>query len=139
MTTTAPDFGLDLSGTDDLDPLMREVTGLEALAQALVRRLDTETGTLLDDEDGDYGYDLTEQLGEGMTPDELAAIPGRVENQFRADERVSDAKVKATLSTIERVDLACRIVPYGAGPFTFTLQITDVAKTILNVQPEANS
>ena len=54
-------YGSDISGAADLDPDMAEVDGFStlALAQALVRRLDTPRGTLLDD--GNYGMGLTEE------------------------------------------------------------------------------
>lgn len=131
--TEPVDFGLDLFNDGDLDPLGRTVTGFEALAQALLRRLDTPTGTLPDDVEGDYGYDLSQLLSEGMTDAELASVGPRVEHEFQQDERVWTAKVVATLLNRNSIQLRCSIVPRELGPFTFVLAISDVAKTILTI------
>lgn len=129
------DFGLDLWNDGDLDPFGRTTTGFEALAQALLRRLDTPTGSLPDDEDGDYGYDLSALLSEGMTDSDLAAVASRVEHEFGQDERVGpgNAKVVGTLLNRSSITLKCTIRPRDAGPFTFVLAISDVAKTILTI------
>lgn len=133
--TTAPDFGSDLFNDGDLDPFGREVSGFEGLAQALLRRLDTPANTLPDDDDGDYGYDLSLLLSEGMTDDELAAVGPRVEYEFGQDERVHRSTVKASLFNRNEIRLNCFIVPRnGETPFTLVLAIGDVAK-VLSITP----
>lgn len=134
MSTTAPDFGRDLdTSTGDIDPFGREVTGLPALAQALAARLETPTGTLIDDDDGDYGYDLSGLLGEGMTPDEIAAIPGRVQAELEEDERVARATVKVVRQTSESMQLTVAVVASAGPVFDLVLSIDLVAGKILAV------
>lgn len=132
MSTTAPDFGRDLdTSTGDIDPFGREVTGLPALAQALAARLETPTGTLIDDDDGDYGFDLSGLLSEGMTPDEIAAIPGRIQAEIEEDERVGRAIVKVARQTSESLQLAVAIVAASGPTFDLVLAIDLVAGKIL--------
>jgi hypothetical protein len=136
--TLPVDWGEDLFNDGDIAPVDRIVSGFEALAQALLRRLDTPAGSLPDDDDGDYGYDITLLLSDGMTESDLNAVAARVEHEFAQDERVVSAKVtgKINLSAMS-IHLTCAIVARDRGPFSFVLAISDVAKTILSIGEEA--
>ncbi len=134
MTAVAADFGLDLWCEQDLDPRMPEVNGLVAFAQALARRLDTPRNMLIDDQD--YGYDLVELVSRGMTPDELAAIPGRIVAELRKDERVDSVVAVVALASLTTLILDLR-VRSSLGPFKFTVAIADAKVAVLNVLPEA--
>lgn len=136
MTTTAPDFGLDLSCIEDLDPRGVEVTGIEALSQALMRRLDTPSGSLIDDEDGDYGLELVAELSGGSTPEALASLPKRIAGQFAEDERVASAEVVAAspASALDRIECSILVVPVGVGPFRMVLAIGSVAAELVRVE-----
>lgn len=98
MTTTAPDFGLDLSCTDDLDPRGVEVDGFELMRQWALRVLDTPEGSLVDDEDGVFGVGIVDMLSRGLTQDELASLPGRLGAAYEQDERIVKGSVKALVS-----------------------------------------
>lgn len=140
--TILVDYGSDLWNDGDLAPVERVVTGFEALAQALLRRLDSTPYTLPTDEtdeqdDGDYGYDISLLLSDGMTESELAAVASRVEHEFRQDQRVVSATVNGKIMGARSIRLRCSIVPRDAGPFSFVVAIFDVAKTILSITEEA--
>jgi len=123
MTAEAELYGTDwLCGPEGLDPTGREISGVDAVAQSLLNRLETRRGTLIDD-DPEYGDDLTEMVSEGFTPGEVAALAARVESQFEADERVATAQVSvAQEQTSDGLALAIsasvQLVSGGALRFT---------------------
>lgn len=93
------DLGTDLYCISDLDPAGRTVSGPEALAQALARRLQTPRGALAAiGDDPDYGLDLRDYVGEDVG----AGIEAEVESAVRAeclkDERVRDVDVTVAVS-----------------------------------------
>jgi hypothetical protein len=114
------DFGHDLSCREDLDPTMREVAGVELLAEAGHRRLRTRRGQLLDEET--YGLDVVDWLHAESTPDELAQMPGTASAELLKDERFQ--AVAGTISTTQdggvSLDLACET---ATGPFTLTMDL----------------
>lgn len=120
--SSEPDFGLDLSCSDDVDPHGATVNGYLALAQALVRRLDTAAGLLVGDTGGEYGRSLADRLSEGATAGELDSEGSLVRAQFLADERVRRATV-SLVRTGEKLTLTCRVVSFD-GPFTFVVDAT---------------
>jgi hypothetical protein len=134
MTAVAPDFGLDVWCTDDLDPTAREVNGIEALMQAQLRRLDTPREGLVDDDD--YGYPLIQLVSKGMTKDELAAVPANISAEFTKDQRISSVVTTVVLSTDSTLRLRFR-VNSTFGPFSSTVEIGGALAVILNVQKEA--
>lgn len=124
MTTIDPDFGTDLSATDDVTDDMAEVSGLTVVAQAIYRRLSTPRATLW--RDPNYGLDLREYLSKAQTPAQIAAIPGQVRLEIQKDERVSSAVV--TVREISLLSLVIDIsVTTGQGPFKMTLTATQAA------------
>ena len=93
------DIGTDLYCISDLDPAGRTVSGPEALAQAIARRLQTPRGALAAiGDDPDYGLDLRDYVGDDVG----AAIEAEVEAAVRAeclkDERVRDVDVTVAVS-----------------------------------------
>ncbi|NUP11213.1 MAG: hypothetical protein HOW73_34640 [Polyangiaceae bacterium] len=137
MTMTLPDFGRDLdTGNGDIDPFGREVIGIEALAQALAARLETPAGSLPDDDEGEYGYDLAEEIGEALTAEQRAAIPGRVRLELEEDERVDRVQVQVIALTEDTVRLSIRVEPVLLGPFRFVVEIGKAATVVLSTTPE---
>lgn len=134
-----PDYGLDLSCVDDLDPRGVEVSGLTALGQALMRRLDTPSGALVDDDEGDYGLELVAELSAGRSAAEVAALPARIAGQFEEDERVLSAEVvsRSPASAPDRIECAILVVPSGAAPFRMVLEIGKVAAELVRVEEVA--
>jgi phage baseplate assembly protein W len=128
MTT---DFGSDLDCTDDLTAEMREVSGPIVLAQNIYRRLSTPRGMVIDAPD--YGYDLRTLLHKGMTPTQIAEIPGIVRAEVTKDERVEGADVQVTAYVDDAMTLAIRC-DTAEGPFSLTLDVTAAAVVLAEVR-----
>lgn len=128
------DFGTDIAtpvgddGLPDLDPFFGLVDGYTALAQALLRRVVTPTGAVIDDPA--YGHDVRVYLNDAdPSPTAIAAA---VRAQWLADERVEDARVVVTFA-----DNALRIegvVLAGEGPFRLVLAVSAVTAEILTAE-----
>jgi hypothetical protein len=114
-------WGVDLSCTDDLEEGLREVWGLELLAQAAYRRLTTRRI-----EEEDYGIDVRDWLSEGVTTDLLALIPGMVSAELGKDPRFG------TVTTVPKFDKAQALLTLditirtAAGPLDLALTIDKV-------------
>lgn len=119
---TPIDYGRDLSCTFDLDIAMAEVTGLTALAQALLRRLMTPRGTLIGDPD--YGYDLLGEIDDDLDPQDIAAVATNVDAEFLKDQRVTGSITTATFANGALVTVSS--VTTATGPFSLTLGIGQV-------------
>ena len=85
--SSTPLYGRDIWCDGDLDPLMPDVEGETMARQAIMRRLDTPRGALL--EDPDYGTDLASMIGEGNDPAERSRVPARVIAELAKDELVT--------------------------------------------------
>lgn len=118
----AVDFGSDLSCTDDLDPGAKEVSGEDALAQALYRRLTTPRGQLIDDPD--YGLDIQSFLHRGITAGELRGIEGAIRAEVLKDDRVANFTAKATTSDGGASMEVNLVITTGTGPFRLIFQLT---------------
>lgn len=125
-----PNYGLDLSCTTDLDPLLRTVSGAEMMAQVCVRRLYCRRGQLLSDPN-DETIDARDFVSDGITPADIPKIQGICTNVLEADERIYSAVVVAEFNaTTETLTLG--ITGTGAtGPFRLTLAVTDVTVELL--------
>lgn len=126
-------FGSDMSCVDDLTEDMAEVDGstTRALAEALIRRIGTPRGSVLDAPD--YGIDLRSYLHRGSTQSELLGLAGDVSNEWRKDDRVERVEVEISVIEFGRI-LRGRGRVYPADPsitpFTLTFGITDAAVAI---------
>lgn len=80
------DYGTDVR----IGKVVTKVSGLQNLIEALVRRLSTPTGSLF--WDLEYGYDVRALLNGEIDLNLLEAAEKIIENQFKLDERVDDAK-----------------------------------------------
>lgn len=127
----ATDFGRDLSCVTDLDPAMREVTGVDVMTQAIARRLGTPRGWVIDDPN--YGYDLRDELSAEGDRTAPATIAARARAEILKDERVQSADASvvssgppgATSITVEVNGVAAE------GPFDLTLAVSAVTLEIL--------
>lgn len=120
-------YGRDMSCATDLDP-GTDVEGMTVLAQAILRRLDTPRGGLVDDPD--YGYDLKQALNKGSTAAEINALGMRIRNEITKDDRVSLVTVTVTPRDQRGSALSVRIrvTPKNATePFSMTLAVTSAA------------
>jgi hypothetical protein len=101
------DYGTDIStitpdGAVDLDEYFRVVSGADVVLHAIVKRLVTPYGGLLDEED--YGFDLLGLVNSSTSQRELNSAVAQIEAQCLQDERVSDATVEMSV-----VDGACQV------------------------------
>lgn len=116
--------GADFSGVMDIDLSLSVVSGRQALAQSILRRLSTRTGTLRDDPS--YGDDIRLFIGKAISPDEVAQ---RVEAQVFADERIRDARV--TVDFLGE-DLNIHLVLVDAtGPFRLVVGVSELSLDLL--------
>ncbi|WP_437279354.1 hypothetical protein WME90_02000 [Sorangium sp. So ce375] len=128
---TVDGFGADLDCADDLRDDLRMAGPTLALAQAAYRRLTTPRGGVIDAPD--YGFDLRSLLSRGMTPAELAAVPGLVRGELTKDERFEDVETRARKldsATLELV-IRCRT---SVGPFELTMNVTAAAAAFAGVR-----
>lgn len=123
-------YGSDISCDFDVDPLVREVDGFAmlALAQAIVRRLDTPRGSLPDDKN--YGIDIRSMVNRGVTADDVRALAGQIRSEIDKDDRVDSLTVTVAPNSVGselRVELAVRPVDATIGTFTLTLSATSAS------------
>lgn len=125
-------FGTDISCVDDIDPMFGLVSGETALAQAILRRLSTPRGGLLDDPD--YGYDVRALLCDEVTSTRRIAAKAAIANEVEKDERVlmcsADLVFNHQASRL-RIRLA---VTTARGPFRLTLDADRVTVELLEVE-----
>lgn len=125
-------FGTDIACTEDLDPTLDLVHGGAALAQAIVRRLSTPRGALLDDPD--YGYDVRALLCDEVTSTSLIAAKAAIANEVEKDERVF--MCSAELAFDHRTSkLRFRLsVTTSRGPFRLVLEADRVTVELLEAE-----
>lgn len=116
------DFGTDISCTDDMSEVAKEISGQDVLAEAIYRRLTTPRGQLLDDED--YGIDVRSFLSRGIDPGKLREIEGTIRQEVLKDERVANVTAKATVDYKTYSMSVSLIVTTGEGPFRLVFEVT---------------
>ena len=117
----AVDYGTDISCLQDLDPYFALVSGPEAVAQALARRLLTPSGGLLTDPS--YGYDLRALVLTDLSEEERLSAENEISAQAIQDERISDAVVQISLNSSTGV-LTVSVQPLLVTGEIFTLVFT---------------
>jgi hypothetical protein len=117
----------------------RLVSGFEALAQAVYRRLTTPRGTVDDGEEGSvYGLDLLDFTGTVGTDAAVDALPDLVIAEVLKDDRVERCEVSATIERatdgLVSVLLDVDVFPADeAQAFTLSLSVSDVSVALLGV------
>lgn len=119
----------------------RLASGIEVLAQAVYRRLNTARGTLRDGEEGEvYGLDLLDFVGMVGSADAVDAIPDTVIAEVLKDDRID--RVEATANSTTGEDgLATILLDIDVFPrdetdaFTLSLSVSDVSLALLGVTP----
>ncbi|MEO5725788.1 MAG: hypothetical protein ABI134_00075 [Byssovorax sp.] len=86
----------DLGQSIDIESSFFEGTDDAATirSQNVAMRLSTARGTYF--EDPNYGLVLSDYVRAGLTPDDLARIPGEVRDQLELDAEIASAEVTAT-------------------------------------------
>ncbi len=126
-----PNYGLDLSCTTDLNPLLRTVTGVEMMGEVCLRRLYCRKGLLLSDPN-DNTLDARDFIGQGINgARDLIRIQALCTNVLESDERIYRAVVVATYDFHSQT-LSLAITGTGAsGPFNLTLAVTSLTVELL--------
>jgi hypothetical protein len=116
-----------------------EVSGRACLAEALVRRLATSRGTLIDvvapSTTANYGNDVLGLLNEDVDARTLAMMGASVNAEMRKDERVVDAETRVTLipgiagPNSLLLDIT---ITDGVGPFKLVLMVSQVTVQLLS-------
>lgn len=123
-------FGSAWSCVEDLTMPSVMVTGFRVVAEAIVRRWTTPRGGLVDDPE--YGYDLTDYIGDDLNPSDVAQVASFAAAEARKDERVQFAKVSITMSLAGAMSVTASILT-ASGPFLLVLSIDQVSVSILQV------
>lgn len=119
----------------------RFATGLEALAQAIYRRLTTPRGTLDDGEEGSvYGLDVLDFTGTVGTVAAVDALPDVVRAEILKDDRVGRVEITAAVerltSGLVLINLDIDVFPADeTDPFQLSLAVSDVTVALLGVTP----
>jgi hypothetical protein len=128
-------YGVDLWCIDDLTEDMAEVDpfSVEAISQALIRRLTTPRGSLPDDDN--YGFDLRGYCNRGVTLTDLQSLTQQIAGEVRKDDRVSDATVIVAYSTTARsISVSLTITPTDPlGTFTLVFAVTNDGALIQSI------
>ena len=126
------DYGSDLACQRDFTDECRTVTGLQLLAEALLRRLTTPRGNLLDDPD--YGTDLHEYIALEFTSRNQSRMLADVKAECIKDERVVDAFPSVRSFSLATKSLVMEIaVEASEETFLLVLKIPDVTVEVLSV------
>jgi hypothetical protein len=125
--TIANPYGTDMAITNqggilDLEPTMREVSGLPVLAQSLVMRQTTPTGSVIAVPND--CFDVRSWVSKGMTLAEINGLGPRVAVELQKDERVSAATVTSSFTLTTSTLVLTESIQSSLGPFTLTLTLT---------------
>ena len=107
---------------------MSTSTGRRGLGEAMARRLQTPRGRLI--KHPNYGYDLTEELGDDISTADLARIASSVEEECLKDERVLSCT--AVVTFLAGVLTVVITLADAAGPFVLVLSVSAVSVTIVS-------
>lgn len=122
-------LGVQKDGSLDIDPTMREVSGLGVLAQSLAMAQLTPPDSCI----GAPGQciDIRQFLSKGTTQSGIQQLVATSRQQLLRDQRVRDVTITSsfvfqtsTLTLVEQVDSL-------AGPFTLTITIDKLMTTLL--------
>jgi hypothetical protein len=132
------EFGRDISCTDSMR-VGRYSTGVRLVAEAAYRRLTTPRGMLLGgEEEADYGFDLSEVIGEVEPNVIAAALPGRISSELTKDERIESVETVVTVTQDgPTTTLLVNIDGTTAeGPFSLQLSVSDVTVDLVGLSTE---
>ena len=124
-------YGVDWSCVTDVTETFDEVdpASFEALWQALVRRLDTERGTLpIDAADAaDYGFGIRSRVNRALTRGELRSMAGQIRSELEKDDRVDSIdEVNVTQPTLKALSISVVVTPanHEINGFALTFAVT---------------
>lgn len=124
-------YGVDVSTyvDGDLDPYFRPLSGPRVVAEAVVRRWTTPTGSLFFDPS--FGLDVRELASAAMTAPALFALAARLAAQAEEDERVQSALVDVQFDAGTRALTIRAEIRTAQGPFTLVVTADRLSVEIL--------
>ena len=131
------DYGTDLAstfgagGVVDCDPYFRRITGNEAIAHAVIRRLVTPRGSL--SWDPHCGFDVRAYLNAPINRQILGFLQGAIKAEALADERVATADVSVSFNDLTSKLTVTLTLTAGDGPFTLVLAVSALTVSILSL------
>jgi hypothetical protein len=128
VATVTTDYGSDLAGIDDLDPMAAEVNGRPLLMQRLARRLMTPPGGSIDAPND--GYDVREELNNDLASRDLARISQRARAELLKDEAVVEASVSGATFAADKLRLPA-VITDGDGPFPLVFDVSKASVAVL--------
>lgn len=134
MTLRAPPFGRDTSATTHVHH-GRMVSGARLVAEAQLRRLITERGSLQDDQS--YGLPLSRWLGATSTEGERLARAQQIRGELAKDPRVGELEVVLRQSNdgpVARLVLEVTGRTIDDQPFELALASSGVTWAVLRLE-----
>ncbi len=125
-----PDFGTELSCTNDVASDSRVVTGFRVVAEAVLRRWTTPRGRLIGYPN--YGYDITQYINDDMDRRQVQGMIAGMQAEALKDERVTGCVISATLDDSGLLTFESSIST-AQGPFVFTIAADAVTVKLLEV------
>lgn len=116
----------------DLSSPSYMASGLQAVAEAILRRWTTTQEELIDD--SDYGENVNDMINDDLGPSDLAYKAQKLANEAQKDERVKSAKVTLQLLATGEL-LVSGSFTTASGPFSLVLSVSQVTPMKLLVQP----
>lgn len=125
-------YGTDIGcGPAGIDETFSLVEGRQALIEAIVGRLETPRGGLLDDPT--YGLGVTAWVGKRADAAQLFAWGQALASEARKDDRVRQAKASLKPTHGGKLRFVLAISPLDGPDFELTGLIGDLALEILTV------
>lgn len=128
MTQPSSIFGTCLAtlpnadGQIDFTPDFQMATGIDVLAQSLVRRQTTPRGSVITSPND--CIDIRSFLSKAISSQQTAALAQALRAELLRDQRVLGCAVTITFDTTTGVMTIVETIQSAAGPFTLTVSLT---------------
>jgi hypothetical protein len=106
-------------------------SGLQVVAEAVLRRWTTSQGQLIDDPN--YGTNIYDLINAGLSPRDLSLYGQRFAAEAQKDARVLNCSATLTLDAAGNLTLSATITT-AAGPFRLVLSVNAVTLQLLVTQ-----
>lgn len=136
MTTSNP-YGTDIgifpnpaaNGAYDVDLGMSEVTGRALLVQRLIKRQTTPLGSVIDSPND--CMDVRGWVSSDVTQLQLQALAGGLKTELLKEEAITNVVVMFSFNSATKALTITENFTSGYGPFTLTLNVSQVTLAIL--------
>ena len=107
-------------------------SGIQCVAEAILRRWSTSPGQLIDDPN--YGYNLTDLVSDDLSPADISYAQQRAGAEAQKDERVLRCTVAMTLTVAGLLTIAAHVLT-ALGPFKLVVAVSALGVQQLLVSP----